>query len=61
MIEMGSRVSPRLWENIAPKLKAARDQLGCPVPQYRAHAVGIRRRADAPRATRCMRLEPQAG
>lgn len=28
----GVAVAPWLWENIAPKLKYARDSLGCPIP-----------------------------
>lgn len=27
-----TKVTPRLWGNLAPKLKDARDSLGCPVP-----------------------------
>lgn len=27
-----TRVNDRLWDNIASKLKEARDSLGCPVP-----------------------------
>jgi hypothetical protein len=29
-----TRVNDRLWKNIEPKLTSARNQLGCPVPQY---------------------------
>lgn len=42
-----TRVSDRIWANVEPKLKSARDQLGCPVPKY--EGVGAPDPVPAPR------------